>query len=220
MIVYADHPFKLIPTPEFQGIKNSEDYVVSITQQRSDILQLLLKTSQPDMYDRVASGMAVAHCMIIRGLNSVYLQAPHIQSRDQEAFVQYALRWCWEIEVHHDGEENGFFPAVEELTGEPGVMDANVKQHAVFHDGVAVLHTYLKEVLDGKEKYDGLRIISLIDSFGEALAQHLSDEIPTLQNLRRFGDEKMATFEQRMNELDANNIVRNLRTVTLKRYCS
>ena len=159
------------------------------------------------MYDRVASSMAVAHCMIIRGLNSVYLQAPHIQSKDEAAFVQYAMRWCWEIEVHHDGEENGFFPAVEELTGEKGVMNANIEQHAAFHDGVSVLHTYLQSVADGKEKYDGNRITGLIDSFGEILTQHLADEIPSLQNLRRFGDEKMALLEQRMLELDAKNIV-------------
>ena len=121
------------------------------------------------------------------------------------------MRWCWEIEIHHDGEETGFFPAVEDLTGMAGVMDANIKQHAAFHDGVTILHKYFQAVRDGKEKYDGQRITGLIDSFGEALTQHLSDEIPTLQNLRRFGDEKMASLEQRMIDLDANNIVRGFK---------
>lgn len=38
--------------------------------------------------------MAVAHNAIIRGLNSVYKQAPHVASRDRADFISYAHCWA------------------------------------------------------------------------------------------------------------------------------
>ena len=37
--------------------------------------------------------MALAHNGIIRGLNSIYLQAPHVKPEDKPDFVGYALTW-------------------------------------------------------------------------------------------------------------------------------
>jgi hypothetical protein len=37
--------------------------------------------------------MALGHNMIVRGLNSIYLQAPLVKPEDHEDFIQYAL--CW-----------------------------------------------------------------------------------------------------------------------------
>ncbi|KAK3896594.1 hemerythrin HHE cation binding domain-containing protein [Staphylotrichum tortipilum] len=82
--------------------------------------------------------------MLIRGLNSIYLQAPHIQPADTKPFAN-----------HHDGEEAMFFPAVEKMTGEPGVMDTNIKQQKRFHDGLEQLQADADDVVAGKEAYDG-----------------------------------------------------------------
>jgi hypothetical protein len=47
----------------------------------------------PDQYVRGASIMALVHNSIIRGLNSIYLQAPHVGPKDYKDFIAYC--YCW-----------------------------------------------------------------------------------------------------------------------------
>lgn len=140
------------------------------------------------MFDGLASDMTLVHNAIIRGLNSIYLQAPHIQPADEKGFCRYISSWCQFIAVHHSGEEQHFFPFVEEKTGIKGIMDANIGQHKTFHDGIEELEAYVGAVLADKEKYDGSRVVGAIDRFGAVLAQHLTDEITTILDLRPYGD--------------------------------
>jgi hypothetical protein len=37
--------------------------------------------------------MAIVHNVIIRALNSIYLQAPHVQQKDVKDFLAYC--YCW-----------------------------------------------------------------------------------------------------------------------------
>ena len=64
--------------------------------------------------------MAHIHNAILRGYNSIYLQAPHIKDIDKPAFIGYALTWFRFVKSHHDDEEDGLFPKVEEVLGESG----------------------------------------------------------------------------------------------------
>jgi len=95
--------------------------------------------------------MAVVHNMIIRALNSIYLQAPHVQQKDVKDFLAYCYCWyecidgtsdmmrypvfiTWLTKLaHHRGEEEFLFPKLEAACGEKGLMDANVKQHRKAH---------------------------------------------------------------------------------------
>lgn len=65
------------------------------------------------MFETCATGMALAHNMILRGLNSIYQQAPWIQQRDTQDFLEYCKLWLQVITVHHSGEEKHFFPYIE-----------------------------------------------------------------------------------------------------------
>ena len=178
--VYADHPFSLIPTPNF-----------------------LLHDSQPeaipDVYDELASDMAIVHNMIIRGLNSIYLQAPHIKPADEKSFGRYIVNWHILVHSHHDGEEAMFFPAIHRLTGVEGLMCANIEQHKLFHDGLETLKSYAAAVVSGEEKYEGSRVIEIIDGFAPALVKHLADEIPTILGLRQY-DDKLAELPKLFQE--------------------
>lgn len=136
--------------------------------------------------------MVLIHNLLLRSLNSIYLQAPHILPADVPAFCRYTLAWYNLIHLHHTGEETMFFPAVERMSGETGVMDAEKAQHAAFDLGVTKMKEFVEGVVAGTEKWDGKRLVGIIDDFGGVLKQHLSDEIQTLQGLRRFGGEKMA----------------------------
>jgi hypothetical protein len=59
--------------------------------------------------------MAHIHNAILRGYNSIYLQAPHISDVDKPAFIGYALTWFRFVKSHHDSEEFELFPKVEDV---------------------------------------------------------------------------------------------------------
>ncbi|KAH6669653.1 hemerythrin HHE cation binding domain-containing protein [Plectosphaerella plurivora] len=185
--VYADHPFALIPTPLFQGKEESGSF-------------------QPDMYERVASEMACVHNMILRGINSIYLQAPYVKPADVPAFVQYCIQWYRLLDVHHTTEETSFFTDIEKMTGEKGCMDANVEQHHAFADGVAAFKGYLYRCAEDQQQFDGRKVVEMIDLFGSVLVQHLTDEIPTLIALGRFGDDKMSGLEAKFAKEGEENM--------------
>src|SRR4051794_33719179 len=77
--------------------------------------------------------MALSHNVFIRGLNSIYLQAPNLQPEDHSDFINYCKCWCAVLNNHHRMEEATVFPLIEELTNEKGIMDVNVEQHRECH---------------------------------------------------------------------------------------
>ncbi|KAK3936573.1 hemerythrin HHE cation binding domain-containing protein [Diplogelasinospora grovesii] len=196
--VYADHPFPLITTPNFKLLAPKD--TVTPSDGPSD------SNKKPDVFDDCASEMACVHNIIMRGLNSIYLQAPHIKTSDQKSFLNYVMNWHKLLHVHHRGEEEGFFPDLEAMAGEKGILEANVTQHKAFHDGVDSFKGYVGDVQAGKQKYDGKRIQALIDGFGQTLVQHLADEIPSLQNLRSYGEGKMAGYRKRCDKEGEDNM--------------
>ncbi|KAL2132263.1 hypothetical protein VTI74DRAFT_4003 [Chaetomium olivicolor] len=151
------------------------------------------------MLDTLASEMCHVHNMIIRGLNSIYLQAPHIKLADEKSFCQYMTGWYNLLHTHHAGEEAMFFPIVEKLTGIKGIMDINIEQHRSFHDGVDGFKAYAEAVLADKEKFDGAKVVGMIDAFGPPLMKHLGDEIPTILSLRPHAT-KLRDLPKHMDE--------------------
>ncbi|KAL7917114.1 hemerythrin HHE cation binding domain-containing protein [Trichoderma austrokoningii] len=166
-------PFPLITTPTSQ-LQNGE---------------------KPDQFYRCASEMANVHNMILRGLNSIYLQAPFVKPEDEKSFLGYSSCFYDLLHVHHGGEEDILFPAVVEMSGEKNIMDQNIEQHRIFHQGLEDYNAYIQACLAGAEKYDGAKLITIIDGFGLELASHLAQEITTLLDLRKFGS-KMDKLEE------------------------
>ena len=77
------------------------------------------------------------------------------------------------------------FPRYEEKFGK-GAMQINVEQHELFIPKIEELEQYMKGVQEGKEKYDGQRIIDMIESFGDIMVQHLTDVGYFITSLLRF----------------------------------
>ncbi|KAK0649582.1 hypothetical protein B0T16DRAFT_350452 [Cercophora newfieldiana] len=179
--IYADHPFKMMATPTHTKSQNSS-------------------AGEPDIFDALASDMTLIHNVIGRGLNSITLQAPHILPADQKSFLSYIRAWHQLVRVHHKNEETDFFPAVEAMAGEKGIMDGNVEQHHAFEGGLEKFREYIDRVERGEEEYDGGKVVRLIEGFGGVLMRHLEDEIETLLGLRRFGEGKMAGILEKTAE--------------------
>jgi len=51
-----------------------------------------------------------------------------VRTKDQMNFCNFMHCFLLGIEAHHLGEEERFFPVVERMTGEPGIMEKNVSQ--------------------------------------------------------------------------------------------
>ena len=143
------------------------------------------------MFEELASGMALTHNIIIRSLNAIYQQAPHVAEADVASFLGFCLTWVDIIIAHHDGEEETCFPAIERLSGQKGLMDTNVEQHIAFQENLILFKAYLEACRDGKEKWDGKKAQNMVDAFGEPLIKHLHDEVPTLVSLKQYGEDKM-----------------------------
>lgn len=178
---WADKPFDLVPIPGTPGVATSKDTRIV----------------------EVAADMANAHNIFIRGLNSIYQQAPYItQSTDIHDFAFFVSSWVDSVHHHHHGEETVLFPALESIAKSAGalesVMDANVTEHQAFEKGLNILKGYVSKIIDEKgekEKYyDAAQLKHIIDEFGSALVTHLHGEITTLLALEKF-DSKIVKKE-------------------------
>jgi hypothetical protein len=100
-----------------------------------------------DQYISIASEMALVHNCMIRALNFIYLQGPHLPSDPaiRTAFVHYCIAAYDGLSAHHHGEETFLFPEIEKVCGE-GCMGENVQQHAAFSAGFEAWGTWLRNI--------------------------------------------------------------------------
>ncbi|KAK5955566.1 hypothetical protein OHC33_003207 [Knufia fluminis] len=157
----------------------------------------------------VATQMALAHNGILRGLNSIYLQATHIPRKDLDTvrdFLTYCQCWSESMHHHHDMEEEHFFPSIEQVTGVQGIMERNIEQHRAFTPGFNSFHEYAQTC--PPKDYDGQKIQSLIESFAEPLSQHLHDEVDTLRALDKYDSERVRQAYKRLEKslMDTDNV--------------
>ena len=173
---WADSPFPLIATP-FGPHDVSKEHSSCV----------------------IAQNMAHIHNCLLRCLNAIYVQAPNVSSpQDIKDLLQLVSLWHDEIEHHHSTEEEIFFPDVEKLTGQKGIMEGNVEQHHLFEPGMAALKKYATQTT--VEEYDATKLQAVIDSFGDILQQHLNDEIQTLLSLKIYDSKKLQACWDRTHE--------------------
>ncbi|KAF2274727.1 uncharacterized protein EI97DRAFT_434953 [Westerdykella ornata] len=135
--------------------------------------------------------MALVHNIIIRSLNSIYLQAPHVPPSHQSAFTCYMLATWQTVHEHHRGEETSLFPAIEKATGETGIMEVNVRQHQAFETGFEAWGHWIRDVEQERERFSGQRCRDLMDGFMRDLATHLAEEIPSLMALAKYPESRL-----------------------------
>ncbi|KAL2202440.1 hypothetical protein CC79DRAFT_1389702 [Sarocladium strictum] len=165
--------------------------------------------SKPDVFNKVSTEMALAHNAFLRILNAVYAQAIYVAPQDQADFLSYASCLFIAIKCHHEGEETTFFPAVERLSGEVGIMEQNVKEHTQFNDALKRTEEYINECLQDQTQYSGEHLRSLIKVLGPVLRSHLVSEIDTLEDLRKYGEGKMSTLHDEFQAMVNTETVRH-----------
>ncbi|KAF2832497.1 hypothetical protein CC86DRAFT_462780, partial [Ophiobolus disseminans] len=163
---WADTPFTLLPIPGTPNAPTCTD--VSLLS--------------------VCVEMANVHNALLRGLNSIYLQAPHVTApADIMDLMLYAKAWADVVFHHHSGEEKLLFPVLTEIAKEAGmegdVMESNIVQHHAFEEGLNETMRWCEDVRAGNKDFDAKVLVELIDSFAPILVQHLHNEIDTLVKL-------------------------------------
>ncbi|KAH7389879.1 hypothetical protein BKA66DRAFT_414180 [Pyrenochaeta sp. MPI-SDFR-AT-0127] len=146
------------------------------------------ETGHTDQFTSSASEMALVHNCIIRALNSIYIQAPHVPSTEYVNFVPYCLATYQGLTAHHDGEEEFLFKELEKMTGEEGIMEANVQGHRDFDTIFEEWGHWLESCAAKSDNFSPDKCRSMMDGFMPPLSAHLAAEIPTLMALSRFGD--------------------------------
>lgn len=141
--------------------------------------------------------MAHIHNSILRGYNSIYLQAPHVIEGDKSAFVNYARTWYRFVKSHHDDEEGELFPKVEEVLGTKGIWEETHKEHGnrskdcfyyialpnnfleSFLGGLVDFETYLSS-LSTPSDFSGEELRRIMSSFQDPFCHHFHHEITTI----------------------------------------
>lgn len=143
----------------------------------------------------MASIMGEFHNCILRGLNSAYRHSfTTPPSRDAADLLRYSVLVCSLISAHHDWEENSYFPALEALAGQPGILDSNVVQHHEFEDGLAAFKAYC-ETTTGNG-FSGEEFRERMRAFAPSLDKHLSTEPETFYRLRELNSEALLKVYQ------------------------
>lgn len=128
--------------------------------------------------------MALIHNVIIRGMNSMYLQAEYISPSKASDFLTFCQCWSELLHNHHHCEEHAYFPVIERACGLEGIADSNVDQHEVFMVGLHKFDDYVYKV--APTSFSGDKLIEILDLFCANLQMHLTDEILWIQSLSKY----------------------------------
>lgn len=137
--------------------------------------------------------MALVHNVIIRGMNSIYLQCEYVTNQMAPSFLSYCQCWTEFIQNHHGCEEVAYFPIIEEAVGVEGLSEGNLEQHDAFLAGLQEFEKYVYHI--PPNQYDGRKIIELLDSFATTLQSHLTDEVIWILALSRFPHLNLAAID-------------------------
>ncbi|KAI1271195.1 hypothetical protein F5Y07DRAFT_392960 [Xylaria sp. FL0933] len=156
--MYSDIPLATLPTPQFQ-------------------------TGETDPFTVEASHMVLSHNAFIRGFNSIYQQAPRVKDADKADFVGYCLAWHDCVDAHHHYEETELFPNINKVCGRTDLMNTAVEEHAMFFGGMNQMKAYLQH--EGAN-FKGSELVTILDSFKDALYSHLKAEPPAIVALKQY----------------------------------
>ena len=135
-------------------------------------------------YVNCASEMAFSHNCLLRGLNSMIQQGPHVadstsptfRAQDVKDFLFYVASWVKTVEWHHHTEETCMFPGIEAFAGQPELLQGSKHQHEEFTPGLETLLEYTERTEPRDYRWDeGMR--EIINGFTDSLTKHLYEEI-------------------------------------------
>lgn len=180
--MYTNTPLALLSTPKFETGKVSANNVCLNPLRACN--PLTERSIQDEPFTIEASHMALSHNAFIRGYNSIYQQAPRIQSlADKVDFAGYCVAWVDCVLQHHHYEETELFPNLNKAAGQKDLMTGAVHQHEAFYGGMEELKKYL---LEKGGDFSSREVIRIMESFQEPLYNHLKAEPGEIVALAKY----------------------------------
>ncbi|MCJ1408381.1 hypothetical protein MMC19_002456 [Ptychographa xylographoides] len=153
--------------------------------------------------------MSYIHNTILRGLNSIYLQAPLVNSpHDIRDLLFFCGAWVKMAKHHHEIEESGFFPAIEKFTQKPGLMEGKIQQIHEFLPGMHRFLEYVQSTSPEEHRWESFE--DIVDSFAPVLVKHLKDTIDTLLALVEYDSDGLMKMYRGFEKIAANSSHPNL----------
>ncbi|KAJ5619688.1 hypothetical protein N7510_003672 [Penicillium lagena] len=138
----------------------------------------------------IANEMACTHNCMLRGLNSIYLQAEQVERpADIGDFLTFIKFWANWVSDHHVLEEEHMFPGFEKAIGITGFLGNNVEQHHAFQSQLKDLLTYGASTKPAS--YDASVLREIIERMAPIFHQHLSNEIDSLLSMQPYNGEAL-----------------------------
>lgn len=147
--------------------------------------------------------MCMVHNSLLRGYNSIYHQALHIENADKPAFIGYCLTWYNFLKAHAENEESSLFLKTQELLGDNTIFEKSHKEHGKFksisricnmssltktqyldsfYPGLSEFQKYLIN-LPSPTDFSGVKLLEIMVSFQEPFGNHMRSEIDTIAAL-------------------------------------
>jgi hypothetical protein len=123
----------------------------------------------PLPYTQVAIEITLAYNCLIRALNSVYLQAPHLPLREYSNFSAYSLAVYNGLKAYDPSNEYTFFSDLARETGETSFM----KGHLAFGPGLLAWGNWLESIAARRNNFNPEMCRALMDDFLPALHLHM-----------------------------------------------
>ncbi|KAI0174921.1 hypothetical protein BJ166DRAFT_575081 [Pestalotiopsis sp. NC0098] len=146
----------------------------------------VFQTRHPALF--VANDMTHQHNAALRGLNAIYIQAPHIHDlQDITDFLFLVQCWGLWVQYYDDLRRNSIFPKFEEaLQKEPGFFLVQLREEYDFIPFLDRLLHYVQETHAQVETYDSMIFQDLVHELGVVYRAHLADTISILAGIPRL----------------------------------
>ena len=103
-------------------------------------------------------------------------------------FLYLGLQFCHQLEMHHGIEEAHIFPVLARKMPAFRKELELLTQHKQIHAGLEKFQAYLESCSSGERELRLDELKDLMDTFGDVLWAHLSDEVEQLgaQHMRKY----------------------------------
>ncbi|PHH74959.1 hypothetical protein CDD80_2740 [Ophiocordyceps camponoti-rufipedis] len=132
-----------------------------------------------DLFTTAATHMALLHNSLIRGYNSIHLQAPHVRDADKPDFLAYTRTWLRFIRSHHDDEDEILFPELRSALGDDSVWGDVPQEHETLVRGLDDLGRYL-DSLSNASALTSTALLAVLDHLHQPLEHHLHHEVAVM----------------------------------------
>jgi hypothetical protein len=134
------------------------------------LISLPISTSiAPTQYTRVAIEITLAYNSLIRALNSIYIQCPHVPMSEYPNFTAYTLATYHGLQAYDNSNEHTFFSELARRTGETRFMQG----HRAFDASLCTWGNWLESIANRRNNFNPDMCRAMMDDFLPALHAHM-----------------------------------------------